>query len=167
MDHQKRPSTGGEVASKKLKSKQPVLEQKPAAEKDIVLAFPAPFNAPAPYVSDSIKCNPFTYGMLTVEFYLCKECRGFLTNRTVMPEDDGTVYVTVKMCGACKELNGKIRACYKETMKKDWPSNNIVKKAQTSGGDTKPYVAPPIKLTPRELVRQIEKSEPRARRCLF
>jgi len=72
----------------------------------------------------SIKCNPFTFGMLALEFYLCKSCRVFLAGRKVFPKDNGDVYLLMKMCQQCRELNEKIRGCFKESMKKDWPSNS-------------------------------------------
>jgi hypothetical protein len=137
--------TNGDVANgtkkQKLTSMQPQLKKV-----DLKPFFPpTPFITPAP--SGSIKCNPFTYGMLSTQFFLCKECRSFLANTSVSPKDDGTIYLTLKMCGTCKDLNGKTRAWVKETMKKDWPSN---KNAQTGGGQggTKNLVPPPTKLTP-------------------
>jgi len=72
----------------------------------------------------SIKCNPFTFGMLALELYLCKECRGFLAGRKVYPKDNGAVYLMVKMCEQCRDLNQKMRDCFKDSMKKDWPSSN-------------------------------------------
>jgi len=136
MDQKKRPSGDDTRGTKKLKliSKQPELK-----EIDLKPLLPKPFVTPAPYVSDTIKCNPFTHGMLSIQFFLCKECRGFLASKSVSPKDDGTFYLSVKMCGACKQLNQQIRTSVKETMKKDWPSaktlfNSEPPKVQTSGG---------------------------------
>jgi len=131
----KRPSEDFAHGAKKLKLNQPEMVK--------------------PLLPYEIKCNPFTYGMLSTQFFLCKECRGFLAGRSITPTDDGTVYLTLKMCGACKQLNQQIRSSVKETMKKDWPSN---KNFQNTGGQQetkesgglfgKPYTPPPVKLTP-------------------
>jgi len=78
-----------------------------------------------PTEDGSIKCNPFTFGMLALEFYLCKSCRGYLAGRKVFPKkDNADVYFLIKMCQQCRELNQKMRDCFKDTMKKDWPSNS-------------------------------------------
>jgi hypothetical protein len=85
---------------------------------------PTPEVKPPTSEDGSIKCNPFTFGMLALEFYLCKSCRGFPGGRKVFPKDNGDVYLLMKMCQQCRELNQKMRECFKDTMKKDWPTNS-------------------------------------------